>query len=305
MLGVEPTADEAEIRLAYARLARILHPDAVLDPSLAGLRGLREAAFVQLGQAVETLRSPGFRQYAAEKALAPGRVRRRAAGAATPPPPTVAAPEAASQSTRPAPVPVVSEPATPPVDPEVLLRAARQHFEAERYWDAIQVLEPLLPHAEGATRTQARLLLAQAYIKNPRWRKRAERDRPRARARVPAARRGPPPAGGGLPRKPPRRPLASGLREGTGASAGERSGHERSRGARPPAAPVPAGEPSARDLPVALRYRPAPRVHLSGFPGPAAGAPRRDAAPPRVREPARGPCGTPSGHGREDPARGR
>ena len=55
------------------------------------------------------------------------------------------------------------------------MRAARQHFEAERYWDAIQVLEPLLPQAEGATRTQARLLLAQAYIKNPRWRKRAER----------------------------------------------------------------------------------------------------------------------------------
>ena len=88
VLGVEPTADEAEIRLAYARLARVLHPDAVLDPSLAGLRGLRDAAFVQLGQAVETLRSPGFRRTRPKRRLAPGHIRRRGRPATPPPRPS-------------------------------------------------------------------------------------------------------------------------------------------------------------------------------------------------------------------------
>ena len=68
----------------------------------------------------------------------------------------------------------MSEAPPAPVDPGDQVRAARRHFEAERYWEAIQVLEPVLPHAEGATRSEARLLLAQSYLKNPRWKKRAE-----------------------------------------------------------------------------------------------------------------------------------
>jgi len=72
------------------------------------------------------------------------------------------------------PVPAATEAASVPVDPKDLLRAARRHFEADQYWEAIQVLEPLLPHAAGATLTEARLLLAQAYLKNPKWKKRSE-----------------------------------------------------------------------------------------------------------------------------------
>jgi serine/threonine protein kinase/tetratricopeptide (TPR) repeat protein len=182
VLGVEPTADEAEIRGAYARLARVLHPDVVLDPSLDDLRGLREAAFVQLGQAVDTLRSPGFRQYAAERA-ARARPRPTPAPASAPvptpaptptPTPTLTPTPDASAASRPARVPPVSEAPAPPVAPGDQVRAARRHFEAERYWEAIQLLEPALPHAEGATRSEARLLLAQSYLKNPRWKKRAE-----------------------------------------------------------------------------------------------------------------------------------
>jgi predicted Zn-dependent protease len=66
-------------------------------------------------------------------------------------------------------------PAPPPADPEALVRAAGRHFESKRYWEAIQVLEPLLPDTEGATRTRVRLLLAQAYLKNPNWRRKAEK----------------------------------------------------------------------------------------------------------------------------------
>jgi serine/threonine protein kinase len=170
VLGLEPTADDAEIRAAYARLARVLHPDAVLDPSLDDVRGMRQAAFVQLGQAVETLRSPGFRQYAAEKAA---RVRARATPTAAPSPIVAAAPRSeAAPVPRPAPAP--DEPRPRAVDPEELLGTAREHFEAARYWDAIQLLEPFLPQARGAIRVQVRLLLAQTYFKNPRWSKRAE-----------------------------------------------------------------------------------------------------------------------------------
>jgi tetratricopeptide (TPR) repeat protein len=170
VLGLEETADEAQIRQAYARLARVLHPDAPLDPSLEDLRPLRAAAFVQLGQAVETLRSPGFRQYAAEKAA---RLRPRPA----------AAPASASESAAPpplappAPAPVPAAAATPSMPepaPELQLQEAQVHFGAERYWDAIQLLEPLLVRAEGTTRAQAGTLLAQAYLKNPKWRRRAE-----------------------------------------------------------------------------------------------------------------------------------
>jgi Tfp pilus assembly protein PilF len=51
---------------------------------------------------------------------------------------------------------------------------AEQDFKAEKYWDAIQQLEPLIPQVEGATRIRVQMLLAQAYLKNPMWRKQAE-----------------------------------------------------------------------------------------------------------------------------------
>jgi tetratricopeptide (TPR) repeat protein len=161
VLGLEPTDDDSQVRQAYARLARVLHPDAPLDPSLEDLRPLRQAAFVQLGQAVETVRSPGFRQYAAERA-ARLRARLAAAPSSEPAPAPAAAPA-------PTPTPAVSG-----LAPERQLQQAQAHFEAEQYWDAIQVLERLMVRAQGTTRARAGTLLAQAYLKNPKWRRRAE-----------------------------------------------------------------------------------------------------------------------------------
>jgi len=178
VLGLEPTDDEVQIRQAYARLARVLHPDAPLDASLEDLRPLRSAAFVQLGQAAETVRSPGFRQHTAEKIA---RQRARAASAPTPEPAT-ASPEAPPAAEPPGP-PQEPAPAAAPAphvstsarwDPETPLLQAQAHFEAEQYWDAIQILEPLMVRAEGTTRAHAGTLLAQAYLKNPKWRRRAE-----------------------------------------------------------------------------------------------------------------------------------
>jgi hypothetical protein len=165
VLGLEPTADEAEVRVAYARLARVLHPDAALDPRLADLAHLRGPAFVQLGMAVETLRSPGFRQHAAERAA---RARPRSV-----PERDESAPRAAASPAYPPAPPAAPEAAHPDAFRDVV-RTARQHIENQRYWDAIQLLEPVLPQAEGTTRADVRLLLARAYLENPMWKKRAE-----------------------------------------------------------------------------------------------------------------------------------
>ena len=51
---------------------------------------------------------------------------------------------------------------------------AQQHFKAEKYWDAIRQLEPLIPQVEGATRIEVQMLLAQAISRITGWRKRAE-----------------------------------------------------------------------------------------------------------------------------------
>ena len=42
VLRVDRSATDADIRKAYLRFARILHPDAIVDPSLADLREQRE-----------------------------------------------------------------------------------------------------------------------------------------------------------------------------------------------------------------------------------------------------------------------
>ena len=54
------------------------------------------------------------------------------------------------------------------------MRLAEKHFEQEKYWDAIQALEPAVPVLTGKMRQRARVLLARAYLKNPKWVKRAE-----------------------------------------------------------------------------------------------------------------------------------
>jgi hypothetical protein len=185
VLDLEPTMDESEIRRAYSSLVRVLHPDVALDPGLDDLRPLREAAFVQLGQAYETLHSSLARRQAVEKAA-------RARGQSTPQPvqPT-AAPAQPTGAPSPSMVPPVAEtpapgrPArsaaeTPPaadpprVLPDAVVSSAQRHFENGKYWDAIQQLEPILPRTEGTTRVNARMLLAQSYLKNPKWTKRAE-----------------------------------------------------------------------------------------------------------------------------------
>jgi hypothetical protein len=153
VLGVRPEAEAAEVRAAYARLARILHPDACRDPILADVNEQREAVFVRVREAYEALRDPKARsEYEAE-------LRRRKPRAAPP----VSAPSG-------------SGPDAPPPDapPEEVVAAGEEFLRSGQYGEAIQQLEPVLDRTEGALRIRARLALARASMKYPEWLRRAE-----------------------------------------------------------------------------------------------------------------------------------
>jgi predicted Zn-dependent protease len=90
----------------------------------------------------------------------------------------VAPPPAAPPPVRSSPTPAASHEPSPTLDarltPERILATAEGFFENEKYWEAIQQLEPMVLRAEEPTRARAKMLLARAYMKNPKWRKQAE-----------------------------------------------------------------------------------------------------------------------------------
>jgi curved DNA-binding protein CbpA len=171
VLGIERKASENEVKEAYFRLARRFHPDTPLDPALQDLRGKRENVFLRLGAAYETLRNPAARaQY--ERMVEPRSPRWHPEAPAVAPP-AASAPPAAGKA---------APEAEPPEQVEVRRQKAAQNavpnamklIKEEKYWDAIQVLEPALPFLEGPARLKAGVLLARAYLKNPNWLRQAE-----------------------------------------------------------------------------------------------------------------------------------
>jgi tetratricopeptide (TPR) repeat protein len=191
VLGLERSATEADVRQAYAGYARLLHPDAALDPALADLREKREEVFIRLSAAHETLRYAESRA-AYESAFEPKLRSLKplpplpARPEPTPAPPPQQQPPAAqaAASPRPASPPATARSASPAEPekaafdqrllPESILATAEELFKQANYWEAIQQLEPMIRRATGATRSSAQLLLAQAYLKNPKWKRRAE-----------------------------------------------------------------------------------------------------------------------------------
>ena len=158
-LGVPRSATEAQVKEAYFRLARPLHPDSNRDPGLDDLQEKREAAFHRLTEAYETLRDPKRRaRYEADL-------------------------EARTPKRRPEPTPPPEPPAPPspapdrPTDAALAQESSRQAeklFKDEKYWDAIQLLEPAIPRLERHSKMKAQVVLARAYMKNPNWGRRAE-----------------------------------------------------------------------------------------------------------------------------------
>jgi len=183
LLGIPPTATEGDIRLAYARVTRIVHPDACRDLDLDDLREQREAVFLRLSEAYKTLFDPEARA-AYQREIQQRRARARGPSPAAPAPSTPSpAPPAPSPAPAAAPRPRPA-PAPPPEPPppaqsletrvEEVVARAEQLIAERMYWEAIQQLEPMIRRAEGPLRVRARMALAQAYAKNPKWLRRAE-----------------------------------------------------------------------------------------------------------------------------------
>jgi curved DNA-binding protein CbpA len=153
LLGVNPGASAVEVRAAYARLARTLHPDACRDPVLADVNEQREAVFLRVCQAFETLRNPE------ERAAYEADLRRRKPWSA----PSAGAAPASEGS-----------PSAPALSLEETIAAAEELLRDGRHWEAVDQLEPTLRQAHGALRVRALVALARGCVKNPSWMKRAE-----------------------------------------------------------------------------------------------------------------------------------
>ena len=205
ILGVTPDASPAEVQTAYARLARSLHPDACRDPLLAEVEVQREAVFLRVCRAYEILRDPEARAgYERDVRQRRPRPAPRAGPAVTfwssiptppaqpkapPPPPSPPSSAAAEPPPPPPPSPARRADARPhgaagsppPAHrPSLEERLAETIARGEELlqegqtWEAMQQLEPTLMHARGALRIRARLALARACLRNPKWGKRAE-----------------------------------------------------------------------------------------------------------------------------------
>jgi hypothetical protein len=184
LLGIGRAANDTEVKEAYFRLAKPFHPDAHRGLDLADLNDMRQAVFIRLGEAYDTLRHPETRaryerQYAPRAAVrppSPGPTVIPGPSYEPPPPPAPAPPP----PTAAAPEPPPAEPVDPALRQEEMahnaladLKRAEGLLREERYWEAIQLLEPLVPTLSGRMMSRGRVLLAQGLMRNPNWLKRA------------------------------------------------------------------------------------------------------------------------------------
>ena len=169
ILGLTRKATAGDVKGAYFGLARRFHPDVHHEATLGDMRDKLEAVFIRLGEAYEVLRDKGKRGDYEERL---GRPRPQATGD---PGPQAPAPGAA---------PEVDEPVGVGRAAEAVRRAERLYAAAseaeddaavrQKYWEAIQLVEPIFERLAGKTRLRARLVLARCYLENPNWVKRAE-----------------------------------------------------------------------------------------------------------------------------------
>jgi tetratricopeptide (TPR) repeat protein len=161
VLGVSRDATEAQVKEAYFRMAKRFHPDAHHDAALSDLRDKLEAVFIRLGDAYEVLRNPRIRA-SYEKALDARAPRAEPAVPGQAPPATAPPP------------PDAPDPVQELRMAEEAIRKAARAVAAEKYWEAIQLLEPAVGRVEGKVKQNGRVLLARAYMKNPNWVKQGE-----------------------------------------------------------------------------------------------------------------------------------
>jgi hypothetical protein len=156
VLGIPEGSSPDQVRAAYLRMAKRFHPDRYHTPELAGLRQPIAAIFDRVLRAYQNLSQAQSQTAVSDvvpsepPAQEPTRRERRPPGA-TPRP------------TAPSPNDVMNA-----------LAQAEAHFTASRFWEAIQILEGMLPWVRGRSEVRVRTLLARCYRKNPKWLRSAE-----------------------------------------------------------------------------------------------------------------------------------
>jgi serine/threonine-protein kinase len=162
LLGLQRGASGADVEAGFQRMAAAYRPETPLAPALADLQDKRAAVYARLREAREILRDAGRR--ARYEAFLDARAMRSQIQPPAPPPPPPAH-EAVSLHV---------ETALDAPGLGQALRDAQRLLQEEKAWDAIQLLEPLVPKVEGPGRFRLQVALARAYLRNPRWVKRAE-----------------------------------------------------------------------------------------------------------------------------------
>jgi len=127
LLEIERGASDAQVKEAYFRMAKRFHPDVHHDRSLHDLRDKLEAVFIRLGEAYEVLRNPRVRA-GYEKTLD---TRAQPGAPVTPGDGAAGGPVAGE------------DPAREARMAEEAIRKAARSVAAEKYWEAIQLLELL------------------------------------------------------------------------------------------------------------------------------------------------------------------
>jgi tetratricopeptide (TPR) repeat protein len=158
VLGIPRGADDLQVKEAYFRLARRFHPDLQRDPALADLKKECEALFMRIGDAYEVLRNPKSRaRYEAELLSRESR------------PPSDLGGAAVGES------PEALDTVQNALLADDAIRRAGELVVESQYWDAIQLLETTLPRIQSKRlQHEAQVLLARAYMRNPKWLRRGE-----------------------------------------------------------------------------------------------------------------------------------
>lgn len=151
MLGIEPTADYAEIKKAYYVMVKKYHPDRHHSPRLRSIHGLLEELFVKVQTAYEVLSTPMERRRYDES------IGSRSKSSAS-------SPGARGSET--------SSPTHSDEIAEARYRDGKRHFDNMSYHDAIQCLEEAV--RLNPRKASYHRLLAMALSKNPHWKKEAE-----------------------------------------------------------------------------------------------------------------------------------
>ncbi len=152
MLGLGRTATDADVKEAYFKLAKRFHPDVHHGANLGDLRDKLEAVFIRLGEAYAVLRNTDKRRDY-EGWL--GRPK---------PDPSEDPGEGADEP----------DPEAETRHGEATVVQAGAFLKEEKYWDAIQKLEPIMERLTGTNRLRTQLILARCYLQNPKWVKTAK-----------------------------------------------------------------------------------------------------------------------------------